>query len=56
MEMENSDFLIGSRLENIVLNMVVCRGYSFQIEMNYKTFKLGLRITEIPIIFPDRKI
>ena len=42
-------------LEKIGLDKVVCRGYSFQIEMKYKTFKNGLRIAEIPIIFPDRK-
>jgi len=42
-------------LEKIGLNEVVCRGYSFQIEMKYKSYKKGCRITEIPIIFPDRK-
>jgi len=42
-------------LEKIVLQEIVCRGYSFQIEMKYKTHKKGCRITEIPIIFPDRK-
>jgi len=42
-------------LEKIVLQDVVCRGYSFQIEMKYKSHKKGCRITEIPIIFPDRK-
>jgi len=44
-----------STLEKIGLQEVVCRGYSFQIEMKYKTHKNGCRITEIPIIFPDRK-
>jgi len=42
-------------LEKIVLKDVVCRGYSFQIEMKYKTYKKGCQIKEIPIIFPDRK-
>ena len=42
-------------LEKIGLDKVVCGGYSFQIEMKYKTFKNGLQIKEIPIIFPDRK-
>jgi dolichol-phosphate mannosyltransferase len=42
-------------LEKIGLKKVVCRGYSFQIEMKYKTYKKGCRIAEIPIIFPDRK-
>jgi dolichol-phosphate mannosyltransferase len=44
-----------STLEKIGLQEVVCRGYSFQIEMKYKTYKKGCRITEIPIIFPDRR-
>jgi len=44
-----------STLEKIGLREVVCRGYSFQIEMKYKTHKSGCRITEIPIIFPDRE-
>jgi dolichol-phosphate mannosyltransferase len=44
-----------STLEKIVLQEVVCRGYSFQIEMKYKSYKKDCRITEIPIIFPDRK-
>jgi len=45
-----------STLEKIGLREVVCRGgYSFQIEMKYKTHKNGYRIAEIPIVFPDRK-
>jgi len=42
-------------LEKIGLKDVVSRGYSFQIEMKYKTFKKGCNIVEIPIVFPDRK-
>jgi len=43
-------------LEKIGLQEVICRvGYSFQIEMKYKTHKKSCRIIEIPIIFPDRK-
>jgi len=44
-----------STLEKIVPEKVICRGYSFQIEMKYKAHRMGCRITEIPIIFPDRK-
>jgi dolichol-phosphate mannosyltransferase len=44
-----------STLENIKLQDVICRGYSFQIEMKYKTFRMGCIIKEIPIVFPDRK-
>jgi dolichol-phosphate mannosyltransferase len=39
----------------IDLKSIVTRGYSFQIEMKYKAFMTGCKITEIPIIFPDRK-
>jgi dolichol-phosphate mannosyltransferase len=42
-------------LEKIGLEDVVSRGYSFQIEMKYKTFKKDCNIVEIPIVFPDRK-
>jgi dolichol-phosphate mannosyltransferase len=31
------------------------KGYGFQIEMKYTTYKLGFKITEVPIIFVDRK-
>ncbi len=31
------------------------RGYAFQIEMKFTTWKLGFNITEVPIIFTDRK-
>ena len=44
-----------SALEKIVLNGIISRGYSFQIEMKYKAFLAGCSITEIPIIFSDRK-
>ena len=29
-------------------------GYAFQIEMNFKAWKKGFHIKEIPIIFVDR--
>jgi len=44
-----------STLEKIKIENVVLRGYSFQIEMKYKTYRAGCRIVEIPIVFPDRK-
>jgi dolichol-phosphate mannosyltransferase len=31
-------------------------GYSFQIEMNFHTWKRGFRIVEIPIVFTDRLV
>jgi len=41
-------------LESIDLNQVRSNGYAFQIEMNFKAWKKGFRIKEIPIIFVDR--
>jgi dolichol-phosphate mannosyltransferase len=41
-------------LESINLNKIHSNGYSFQIEMNYKTWKKGFKIIEIPITFVDR--
>jgi len=42
-------------LEKIGLTSIISKGYSFQIEMKYKAFLAGCRITEIPIVFTDRK-
>jgi len=41
-------------LEQIDLDAVQSDGYAFQIEMNFKAWKKGFRIGEIPIIFIDR--
>ncbi len=43
-----------STLEKMSLDEVHSEGYSFQIEMTYRVHKLGLKITEVPIIFSDR--
>jgi dolichol-phosphate mannosyltransferase len=43
--------LIGLDLDRIRSN-----GYVFQVEMAYITHRLGFRVKEIPIHFPDRKI
>ena len=42
-------------LETIDLDNVRMKGYGFQIEMKYSTYKLGFNIKEVPIIFVDRK-
>ena len=42
-------------LETIDLDKVKMKGYGFQIEMKYSTFKLGFKIKEVPVIFVDRK-
>jgi dolichol-phosphate mannosyltransferase len=41
-------------LESIDLNKIHSEGYSFQIEMNFRAWKKGYRINEVPIIFVDR--
>jgi dolichol-phosphate mannosyltransferase len=42
-------------LERLDLDAVQSKGYAFQIELTFRTRKLGFRIAEVPIIFPDRK-
>ena len=43
-------------LEKINLDMIISKGYSFQIEMKYKAYKKEAKIKEFPIIFEDRKM
>jgi dolichol-phosphate mannosyltransferase len=43
-------------LENIRSYHIRSKGYCFQIEMKFTTWKLGYKIVEIPIIFTDRKL
>ncbi len=42
-------------LETIGLDKIRLKGYGFQIEMKFTTWKYGFRIEEVPIIFTDRK-
>ena len=42
-------------LESINLDTIMSDGYAFQIEMNYRAYKKGFKITEIPIIFIERR-
>ena len=42
-------------LENIDLDDVRSDGYAFQIEMNFRCWRKGYRMREIPIIFVDRR-
>ena len=42
-------------LEAIDLDAVQMKGYGFQIEMKYTAYKLGFRISEVPVIFVNRK-
>ncbi len=41
-------------LEAINLPTVKSNGYGFQIEMNHRVWRQGLRVVEVPIIFADR--
>ncbi len=43
-------------LETLDLSAIHSNGYSFQIEMAYRTLQAGFTIGETPIIFPDRRI
>ena len=43
-------------LESINLEEIRSGGYSFQIEMNFKAWKNGFQLKEIPIIFIDRAV
>ncbi|WP_405011131.1 polyprenol monophosphomannose synthase [Kitasatospora sp. NBC_01539] len=43
-------------LRAIDLPSVHSNGYSFQVEMNYRTVKRGLRIVEVPIRFEERVV
>jgi len=43
-----------STLKAIDLPTIKSNGYSFQVEMNYRTVKRGLRILEVPIVFEER--
>ena len=41
-------------LEAIDLDDVISDGYCFQIEMNFRAWRKGFRICEVPIVFVDR--
>lgn len=42
-------------LQAMDLDRIRFKGYAFQIEMKFSAWKMGFRITEIPIIFTDRR-
>jgi dolichol-phosphate mannosyltransferase len=44
-----------SALQAIDVASVRSNGYSFQVEMNYRTVQHGLKIVELPIHFSDRR-
>lgn len=43
-------------LEAIDLDTIRSSGYSFQIEMTYRTLRLGFSVVEVPIVFEDRRV
>lgn len=43
-------------LESIDLDSIRSNGYSFQIETNFKAWKKGFRLCEVPIVFVDRRV
>lgn len=43
-------------LESINLDAIKFKGYAFQIEMKFKVWLKGIKITEVPIIFTDRTL
>lgn len=42
-------------LETINFDKIKFKGYAFQIEMKFTTYKFGFNIVEVPIIFTDRQ-
>lgn len=42
-------------LEAIDFDKIKFVGYAFQIEMKFTAWRLGFKITEVPIVFTDRK-
>jgi dolichol-phosphate mannosyltransferase len=45
-----------SVLDSLDLESVHADGYGFQIELTYRAIKAGFRVTEIPIVFRDRRV
>lgn len=43
-----------STLEHIDLEAVEAQGYTFQIDLTFRTICAGLHVTEVPIVFVDR--
>ena len=42
-------------LETLNLDAIKFKGYAFQIEMKFTTWKYGFKVVEVPIIFTERK-
>jgi dolichol-phosphate mannosyltransferase len=42
-------------LETIDLESIESRGYAFQVEMTYRAIEAGFTVTEVPIVFHERR-
>ncbi len=42
-------------LEKLPLDKIRFKGYAFQIEMKYTSYKMGAKIKEVPVIFVNRR-
>src|SRR5215204_2258604 len=45
----------GCAYARVILDGVDAHGYGFQIEMTYRAIKAGLSVTEVPIVFRERR-
>ena len=43
-------------LEGLDLTSIGTDGYGFQIEMTYRAIRAGFRVTEVPILFRERRV
>lgn len=43
-------------LEKVGLDRVVSDGYGFQVEMNWRAWRQGAQVRELPITFADRRV
>jgi dolichol-phosphate mannosyltransferase len=43
-------------LESINLDAIKMKGYGFQIEMKFTAWKMGFKLTEVPIVFTERRV
>jgi dolichol-phosphate mannosyltransferase len=42
-------------LRRLPLEKIASQGYSFQVEMAYRSIELGAKVTEVPIVFVERE-
>jgi dolichol-phosphate mannosyltransferase len=43
-------------LEALDLRAIRSQGYAFQVELTYRALQLGFRVSELPIVFADRRV